>query len=313
MRKKLIILAVVAIMALIVVLFIFQDPERMVLSATVREQAPGDFILLPQGYVHYELAGPEAGQPVVLVHGFSAPSYTWDPTFQALAVAGYRVLRYDLFGRGYSDRPEVTYDRELFVQQLHDLLTALAIRPPVDLIGHSMGGAIAADFTAEYPEMVRKVVLISPALTPYTSPVNVFLSKILKTPVLGELFMRTVFVPFLPKAQLRDLYRPERFPDWVKRYRPQMQIRGFRRALLSTARHYIHEDKRYVYQRLAGKDKPVLLIWGTEDQTNPPAHNQVLRDILAPQFLLVEEAGHLPHVERPEVVNPRLVDFLQQG
>lgn len=125
--------------------------------------------------------------------------------------------------------------------------------------------------------------------------------------------MRTVFVPFLPKAQLRDLYRPERFPDWVKRYRPQMQIRGFRRALLSTVRHYIHEDKRYVYQRLAGKDKPVLLIWGTEDQTNPPAHNQVLRDILAPQFLLVEAAGHLPHVERPEVVNPRLVDFLQQG
>ncbi|MDH7486523.1 MAG: alpha/beta hydrolase [Anaerolineae bacterium] len=313
MRKRLIILAVVITMALIVTLVILRDPEQATLSPAVREQAPGDFVLLPQGYVHYELAGPETGQPVVLVHGFSAPSYTWDLTFQALAAAGYRVLRYDLFGRGYSDRPETTYDRGLFVQQLHDLLAALAIRLPVDLIGHSMGGAIAADFAAEHPEMVRKVVLISPALTPYTSPVNVFLSKILKTPVLGELFMRTVFVPSLPKAQLRDLYRPERFPDWVERYRLQMQYKGFRRALLSTARHYIHEDKRYVYQRLAGEGKPVLLIWGMEDQTNPLAHSQVLRDLLAPQFLLVEEAGHLPHVERPDVVNPRLVDFLRQG
>ena len=80
--------------------------------------------------VHYELEGPADGQPVVLVHGFSVPYYIWDPTFPALAAAGLRVLRYDLFGRGYSDRPDLPYTMELFVRQLKDLLEALQVNKP---------------------------------------------------------------------------------------------------------------------------------------------------------------------------------------
>src|SRR3972149_9257308 len=122
----------------------------------------GSFIQLSDGVTHYELGGPQNGQPVVLVHGFSVPYFIFDPTFEALTKAGFRVLRYDLFGRGWSDRPRAKYNISLFVKQLKDLLDALQFQQ-VNLIGLSMGGPIAASFTARYPERVDKLALIDPA------------------------------------------------------------------------------------------------------------------------------------------------------
>ena len=62
---------------------------------------------LSDGFTHYELGGPPTGHLVVLAAGFSVPYYIWDPTFSALTEAGVRVLRYDYYGRGFSDRPDV--------------------------------------------------------------------------------------------------------------------------------------------------------------------------------------------------------------
>jgi len=76
--------------------------EKLQLNAAVREKLPGSFVQLPDGVMHYELAGPADGRLVVLIAGFSAPYTVWDPTFAALTQAGFRVLRYDHFGRGYS-------------------------------------------------------------------------------------------------------------------------------------------------------------------------------------------------------------------
>ena len=82
-----------------------RDPERAELNPAARERAPGDFVTLSQGTTFYDVAGPDTGRVVVLVHGFSVPSYIWDSTFTALTAAGYRTIRYDVFGRGWSDRP----------------------------------------------------------------------------------------------------------------------------------------------------------------------------------------------------------------
>ena len=79
--------------------------ETKRLTPEVRTGLPGNFIQLSDGVVHYELAGPEDAPVVVLVHGFSVPFFIWDPTFEGLSEAGFRVLRYDLYGRGFSDRP----------------------------------------------------------------------------------------------------------------------------------------------------------------------------------------------------------------
>ena len=72
--------------------------------------------------MHYEIGGPANGQPVVLVSGFSSPYAVWDRTFEGLTAAGFRVVRYDHFGRGLSDRPDARYDPEFFDNQLEDLL-----------------------------------------------------------------------------------------------------------------------------------------------------------------------------------------------
>ena len=80
------------------------DPERLDLNDSARRSAPGQFARLADGYTHYEIGGPPDGRVVVLAAGATVPYYIWDPTFAALTAAGFRVLRYDYYGRGYSDR-----------------------------------------------------------------------------------------------------------------------------------------------------------------------------------------------------------------
>src|SRR6185436_10704174 len=137
--------------------------EAKELNDETRKSAGGAFIQIPRGITHYELAGNDSDELIVLVHGFSVPYFIFDPTFEFLTRSGFRVLRYDLFGRGYSDRPRVEYNLDLFVAQLVDLLDALRFTGTVNLLGLSLGGLIASAFTVRHPERVAKLILIDPA------------------------------------------------------------------------------------------------------------------------------------------------------
>jgi len=282
--------------------------ESRVLDAKARSSAPGRFVDLPDGTVHYEMAGPSDAQTVVLVHGFSVPYYIWDPTFKALVEAGFRVLRYDLYGRGYSDRPDVTYDQDLFDRQLLHLLSALDIDQPVDVLGLSMGGAIAVVFTDRHPDRVRKLGLIDPAGLPFERP---FAAKLLEAPILGEWIMSLFGDRILVPGLKDDLCDPERFPEYVEQYLAQMQYVGFKRALLSTIRSGMLAGATEAYAGVGRQGLPVSLIWGRQDQVVPFELGEQLRK-LVPQveFHAIDEAGHVPHYERPEVVNPLLIEFL---
>src|SRR6478736_8344365 len=88
---------------IISLVYYYYDKEKYELNDFVRGTASGKFIKLKHGFVHYELAGPEDGELVVLVHGAGSGYYAWNKNYQAIADAGYRVLRYDLYGRGLSD------------------------------------------------------------------------------------------------------------------------------------------------------------------------------------------------------------------
>src|ERR1017187_5282006 len=81
------------------ILFRKENTELYSLDESVRKNAPGSFIHLSDGITHYELSGPDTGKLVVLVHGFSVPYYIWDSTFSRLVQQGFRVLRYDEYGR----------------------------------------------------------------------------------------------------------------------------------------------------------------------------------------------------------------------
>jgi len=282
--------------------------ESRVLDDEARRSLAGDFIRLPDGMVHYELKGPPDGQPVVLVHGFSVPYYIWDPTFPALVAAGFRVLRYDLFGRGYSDRPDLPYTIDLFVRQLKDLLDALQLKSPVDLIGLSMGGPVSAGFTARYPEYIRKLCLLDPAGFQAGKPL---LYRLIGLPGLGEVLIG-FFSGLLASSQLSDFYRPENFPGYPEKYLPQLRYKGFKRAILSTLRVGPLGSLTQTYQRIARLGLPVLLVWGQQDKLVPFKLSQYARQILPQaEFHAIDQAGHIAHYERPEVVNPLLIAFLK--
>ena len=100
---------------------------------------------------------------VVLAAGFSVPYYIWDPTFAALTGAGYRVLRYDYYGRGFSDRPDVPFTQDFYIRQLAELLDALHITDPIDLAGLSFGGSVITSFADRYPARVRSLIYFDPS------------------------------------------------------------------------------------------------------------------------------------------------------
>jgi len=285
--------------------------ETRSLDDAARASAPGQLLDLPGGKTHYLLEGPSDGQPVVLVHGLSVPSYTFTPTTAGLTENGLRVLSYDLFGRGYSDRPAGRYDLDFFNSQLTDLLDALGIRGPVNLAGLSMGGPIAAYFTVRNPARVRRLCLIDPAgLIPFGGSLS---GKLLRTPLAGEVmlnfFARRILIDTVPN----DLLHPERFPEFMAQYPPQMEFRGFRQAILATLRGGALAEQTALYRALGTLDIPLLALWGEADHTFPPALAAERLQAIVPQCRLeiIRGAGHIPHYEQPGLVNPLLAEFFK--
>ncbi len=286
--------------------FTRHDLEVAEIDGEIRKSAPGDFVKTSAGYVHYEFAGPENGRTVVLIHGFAVPYYLWAGTFETLGAAGFRVLRYDLFGRGLSDRPDVKYDADLFDRQLFELLNALHITGRLDLAGASMGGPILATFACRHPDRVRTLTFFDPGFSHGQR-----IPAKLKIPLLGEYTMAVDLAPSLPDAQKNDFVHPDRFPDWPDRFRPQMRFKGFRRAILSTLRYYLPADWSKDFACVGQGTAPVLLVWGKADRDVPfETSREVLAAIPRAQFLPVDDSAHVPFLEHPEIVDPAFVNFL---
>lgn len=289
---------------------IFNGVENRELDQISRTEGGGSLIELDQGVVHYYLEGPDDAPLVVLIHGFSVPSYVWEPTTVYLNKNGYRTLRYDLYGRGFSDRPDLVYDITLFEDQLAGLIDRLQLNGPVSVVGLSMGGPVAARYANKYPDQVAGVILISPEVTQTTNrdifPMNI--------PGVGEYLMSAVMEPYiLPKLQAGDFTHPENFPDWEAKYRVQMQFKGTGRALLSTIRELVKLNPELEYQALQRTYLPVMLIWGDADQTIGTDQIDVLQQIMPElEIRIVEDGGHLVHYENSAKVNSELIDFLER-
>ena len=258
---------------------------------------------------HYETAGPPAGPAVVLVPGFSTPVLIWERTAPALAAAGFHVVAYDLFGRGWSDRLRCAYDPALYERQLRGLLETLAVRWPVDLVGFSMGAQICAQFADRYPARVRRVVLVDPA--GFGRPRR---GRLALLPGIGEYLQRRRGPEWIADHALAMFLDPNVVPlDLRDRVLAQARIRGTGRALVSTRRS-MPADALELYRKLAASRKPVLIVWGREDKITPFAQLETaVETIPGAEALIVDEAGHAAQYERPEVVNPGVIEFLKRA
>ena len=285
--------------------------ETKELNDTTRQSAGGSFVALTDGITHYELGGNESGEAIVLVHGYSVPYFIFDPTFEFLCKSGFRVLRYDLFGRGFSDRPNTRYNVDLFLRQLSDLLDALRFPRPVNLIGLSMGGPITATFTARRPELVKSLTLIDPAGARSLSQTPML--KLIKLPFMAEAILSFTGGEFFVESNAKDFFDPKLVEQFKSRYRVQMQYKGFLRAMLSSTRNGMLESFIETYRQVGKTDKPVLLFWGRNDTTVPLEHSDDLRAAMPNvEFHVFENCGHIPHYEKPDEVNPVLLEFLKR-
>ena len=131
-------------------------------------------------------------------------------------------------------------------------------------------------------------------------------------PGIGEYVAAVYFSRILPTRLAEDFYRPKNVPPWEGRFREQMRYRGFRRALLRSLRQFMAEDFSGLYAEVGRLGKPTLVAWGRHDRTVPFAHSERVAGLLGARLLVVEESGHTPHLERPDVFEPELVEFLQK-
>ncbi|RFZ94973.1 alpha/beta hydrolase [Mucilaginibacter conchicola] len=305
LRKLLSALLIIIIFggAALFIIYYFKNIEKKEITHELRKNTNGSYIELSQGFTHYELDGPDTGKLVVLLHGFSVPYYIWNGTYEYLTSHGFKVLRYDMYGRGFSDRPDVTYDKQFYFQQLNELVDQLHLKKPFSIVGVSFGGMLATDYTAAYPDRVNKVVLVDPAYGTEHPTQPRFVAD----------FMDAIDPEKRALGQMDDFKYPDRHPNWVEQYRPQMEYKGFRHALISTLYDYrASYNPTESYNSLNNQHKPVLLIWGKEDKTVPFAYSDEVRKLLKTEFLPVDDAAHLPHLEQPDVVNPALVTFLKK-
>lgn len=289
--------------------FSFRDETRE-LNELTRKETSGSFVQLSDGFTHYELGNPEANETVLLVHGFSVPYFIYDITFEFLTRAGFRVARYDLFGRGFSDRPDTEYNIDLFVRQLGELLDVLRFSRPVSLVGLSTGGPITAAFTARFPERVSRLVLIDP-IGAQPLPFDRIL-KIAARPIVGEFILNLIRSEGMA-MKFASFFNRELVQEFRARYIVSMQYKGFRRAILSTIRSGMLDSFLDVYERIGRMGKPVLLFWGRNDPTVPLKHSDILqRAMPQTEFHVIENCGHIPHHEKPDEVNPILLQFLER-
>ena len=232
-----------------------------------RDQVPGDLVPLRMGTTHVTRHGPEDGPVMVCIHGLSTPSYVFDPLLPYLTDMGNRVITYDHFGRGHSDRVMGRQNAGFFLRHLDQLLEAEGITGKVTLMGYSMGGAIASAFAARSPERVEALVLLAPAGLEFNiSPLANFTRK---APLLGDWLQEVFGARVFLSTYADPPYTDPAARDIVARMCQEVGKSGTLAAMLSSARGILSEDQSATHRAIAAAGLPVLAIWGTEDGAIP--------------------------------------------
>lgn len=261
----------------------------------------GSFVRLSQGYTYYEFENKEADTVLVMVHGFSVPAYIWDSTFYAAKARGFATLRYDAYGRGYSDNPDVSYDGALFSGQLAELLEVLQVNKKINLMGLSYGGRIISSFAYQHPGRIKNLIYVDPAGFE-TIPKDSLYPAAVTEKEIAE-FKAGSNYPLMAKGQMTDFYDSVPFRGWDKRYEEMMKFKGFVRALMSTRRNSPSMEQEHL--RIASLGIPVFAIWGEHDMVVvlDSVKANLYERIPNLELFVLPKAGHLPHMEQTSMFN----------
>lgn len=238
------------------------ERRRPVIGPTERHGAKGEFVQLSQGVTHFRWAGSARGPVAIVVHGIATPMISMEAVAKALGQQGYRVLMYDLYGRGLSDAPKGRQDRAFFLRQLSDLCAYHRLTEDITVAGYSMGGSIATAFAAELPHSVKRVILV--ASSGVATNESWFSRFCRRVPILGDwahaAFAHNRIAKSIPaRGATRDI-------DLVLRAQAQeLGRRGYLPALLSSRRGILAEIQEEDHRKLSRQGIAVSAIWGGAD------------------------------------------------
>jgi len=265
--------------------------------------------------ITYRHAGDPALPVLLLVHGLTSSSATWDPVIPALAEHAH-VIAPDLLGHGRSDKPEADYSLGALAALLRDLLERLG-HDRATVVGHSLGGGVALQFAYQFHDYAERLVLVS------SGGLGREVSPVLRAATLpGAEFV----LPVIANTHVRDagvavagLLR--RLPI---RFRPSVgeALRGYASLAETPARSaFVHTVRSVVGpggQRVSGSnmlylaaERPTLLVWGALDTIIPVSHAVAAHEAMPGSRLEVfEQSRHFPHQDEPARFSRVLLDFL---
>ena len=247
------------------------------------------------------------GQTVVLLHGGNFFAEYWKGTIEVLRHEGFRILATDRIGYGRSSKPLVPYTLHDMALHIKMLLEEKGI-PEAAIVGHSMGGMVTSRFAFSYPEMtthavmVNQVGLTDPRLDrPWRDPEEQYQGTLNRNYDSIRRGIERYFVTWSPEYEyfIRLQYGWTQSGDW-----PQFAMVRSR-----ISRVFYADPVVYDWPHIRAK---TLVIGGTEDGPNFPALAKNVADTIPnAELVLIDNVGHIPHLEAPEQFHPALIRFLK--
>ena len=241
----------------------------------------------------------KSGIPLLLLHGLGGSIESWSNNINFLSTK-FRIIALDLPGFGLSDKPKISYSIKFYVYLLEKFIKRIKLNH-LFIIGSSLGGHIAVEFTLKNRKMVDKLILISPAGS---------LPKSFK----GTRELKR-YVKIVNARSSRDIGRILTSidtsmvnPSYADITFKRLSLPGAKEAFISALKGSARAQ-RYNNQ-LEKIDTSMLLIWGKKDRMIPLKFIRPFMEHGNSRIIIFENCGHRPHVENPRLFNKVVKDFL---
>jgi pimeloyl-ACP methyl ester carboxylesterase len=253
------------------------------------------------------------GNPIILVHGFGASTYSWRHIYKPLAERN-RVIVIDLKGFGLSDKP---LDNKYSPFDQADIVSDFIYSnnfESVIVAGHSYGGFVALltylKQQSEGRDIIKKLVLIDSV--GYKQKVPLFI-RILRIPLLSRIFLSIVPSYYNAKLVLKKCFFDEEqiSDEIIRAYASPQDMKGAHHALIKTANQLFIRNDVEIMAKYKDIEVPVLVIWGEEDEILTPLDaTKFNKDIANSKLAIIPNCGHIPHEEKPGETIKILLDFI---
>lgn len=245
-----------------------------------------------------------SGPAVVLLHGYGESLLAWEGVYDRLSRQA-DVVALDLPGFGLSSKPATGYATDSLATNVLQAMKALRLERAV-LVGHSLGGAVAAAAALAAPELVRGLVLVDPAVVaePWLRGAE----------NASERARRAVRHSVAQYEALRMRFSGAHDPTWLAESDSAMAYSASGDPAYLTALQAVLREFDFAYldhERARRLRTPTLIIWGAYDPTVSVSRGRILAASLpTAEFRVVERSWHRPHVERPTEVAGLIAEFL---